>query len=82
MKAAADGPWEYANESFILEMDNTLANPTCWQMLIGAPRWVFRYSNPATGQESIRIYVRIPEYKARYTAIGLDEIPLHGSLPR
>ncbi|SRR6266404_5788517 len=82
MSKSANGPWEHANESFILEIDFTRTNFTRWDMITGEPRWVFRYRNPTTGQESVRIYVRIPEYEVHHTAIGLDEIPLHGSLPR
>ena len=73
MSKAADAPWEYVNGSFILDFEGT--SP-------GAPRWVFRYRNPMTGQKSRRIYVRIPECQVHYTAIGLDHLPLHGSLPR
>ena len=73
MAASTDGPWEYANDSFILDADGTPG---------GEPAWVFRYKNTTTGQKSIRSYVRIPEFRARYTAIGLDQTPLHGSLPR
>jgi hypothetical protein len=73
MAKAVDAPWDYANGSFILDFDGTST---------GAPTWVFRYHNPKTGQESSRIYVRIPEYQVYHTAIGLDQLPLHGSLPR
>jgi hypothetical protein len=72
MAQAADAPWDYENGSFILDFDGTLS---------GTPTWVFRYHNPKTGQRSKRLYVRIPEYKVRYTAIGLDALPLHGRLP-
>ena len=73
MAKTPDAPWDYANGSFILDFDGTLT---------GAPTWVFRYRNRKTGHESIRFYVGIPEFKVRSTAIGLDQLPLHGSLPR
>jgi hypothetical protein len=73
MAQTPGAPWDYLSGSFVLDFDGTLT---------GAPTWVFRYQNPKTGQKSIRIYVRIPEYKVRYTAIGLDALPVHGTLPR
>ena len=72
MAKTPDAPWNYMSGSFILDFDGTFE---------GEPTWVFRYQNPATGQKSIRIYVKIPEYRARHS-IGLDPIPLHGSLPK
>ena len=75
MAKAADGPWEYSNGNFILDFDGSST---------GSPTWVFRYVNPRTGQKSIRIYVPIPEYRVHHTdrALGLDQLPLHGRLPR
>jgi hypothetical protein len=78
-RAAADsamakwGPWECAADSFILDFDGSEQ---------GAPNWVFRYRDTRTGEKSIRIYVSIPECKVHHTGIGLDQEPLHGSLPR
>jgi hypothetical protein len=68
-----DGPWGYKSRSFVLDFDGTKN---------GRPTWVFQYHNPNTGQHSRRIYVRIPEYQVYLTAVGLDPLPLHGSLPR
>jgi hypothetical protein len=73
MATAADAPWEHSNDSFILDFDGTFT---------GAPTWVFRYKNLKTGEKSIRIYVGIPKYQVYHTAVGLDPLPLHGSLPR
>ncbi len=72
MATSTDGPWDYVKGRFILDFDDTET---------GRPSWVFRYHNPESGQNSKRIYVRIPEYRVYLTAIGLDSLPLHGSLP-
>jgi hypothetical protein len=72
MAKSSDGPWDFARGRFILDFDGTET---------GRPTWVFRYHNSTSGQNSKRIYVPIPEYRVYLTAIGLDPLPLHGSLP-
>jgi hypothetical protein len=67
-----DGPWDSAKSRFVLDFDGTET---------GRPTWVFRYHNSKSGLNSERIYVRIPEYRVYLTAIGLDPLPLRGSLP-
>jgi hypothetical protein len=73
MAKSTDGPWEYQSRSFILDFDGTKN---------GRSTWVFQYHNPNTRQNSHRIYIRIPEYQVFLTDVGLDPLPLHGSLPR
>lgn len=73
MANSPDGPWEYKSRSFVLDFDGTKN---------GRPTWVFQYRNPNTGQNSRRIYIRIREFQVYLTAVGLDPLPLHGSLPR
>jgi len=70
---APDGPWEYARSRFVLTHDFKSGEPK--------PTWVFRYRNTKSGVESVRIFVRIPEFTTYTTAIGLDELPAYGFLP-
>jgi hypothetical protein len=72
---ATDGPWVRWKTRFVVDFE-----PSGPQSRF-APRWVFRYRNPRSGEKSRRVYVTVTGDRAFSYQHVLDPVPLLGFRP-